>query len=244
MEISLHGKTVLVTGASRGIGRTITETVVKAGASKVYAACILKDELIKLSNEVPNVVPIHIDLSKWSETESKLKELEAVDCLVNNAGVLWVTEPGSITENDFDSIFAVNVKAVINVTQIISGKMIEAGKKGSIVNLSSITAKKSFPRFMIYCTSKATVDHITHNFALELAPKGIRVNAINPWIVNTQMGNAVPKNEAEAEMYRQHTPMGRFIETPEIAKVVLFLLSDWSSAICGVTLPIDCGLIL
>ncbi|XP_053206742.1 L-xylulose reductase-like [Panonychus citri] len=244
MEISVEGKKVLVTGASRGIGRAVTETLVKAGASKVYAVCILKDELDKLASEVNNVHPIHLDLSDWSATEETLSKLEPVDCLVNNAGVLWPTEPGSIKESDYDKIFDVNVKALINVTQIISTKMINSGVKGSIVNLSSIAAKKSHPKYLIYCTSKATVDHITHNFALQLAPKGIRVNAVNPSIVNTPMAVALQMSQEEAEEFRKAIPLGRFIEKEEVAKVILFMLSDWSSMINGVTLPIDGGLIL
>ncbi|XP_053210238.1 L-xylulose reductase-like [Panonychus citri] len=244
MEISVKGKKVLVTGGSRGIGRAVIETLVKAGASKVYAVDILKDELDKLASEVNNVHPIPLDLNDWSATEETLSKLEPVDCLVNNAGICWLTEPGKVKESDVDKMFTLNVKSVINVTQIISNTMINNQIKGSIVNTSSLTSMKSYPGFFIYSSTKASVDHVTHNFAAELGPKGVRVNAINPWIVNTPMATSVSVDPARTALLKASHPLGRFIEPEEIAKIVLFLLSDWSGTINGITLPIDYGSIL
>ena len=239
MEISVKGKKALVTGASRGIGRAITETLLKAGASKVYAVDVLKDELDKFASEVANVHPIHLDLCDWSTTKATLSTIEPVDYLVNNAGVFWPTKHGTIKESDYDKIFTVNVKSMINVTQIITTTMIKSGIKGSIVNTSSIQSLTTSPDNLVYSSSKAAIDHVTRNFAAQLASDNIRVNAINPWSVSTSM---LPSDAVEAEI--KANPFGKLIEPEEIGKIVLFLLSDWSAAINGITLRIDYGIIL
>ncbi|XP_053201837.1 L-xylulose reductase-like [Panonychus citri] len=244
MEISLKGKKVLVTGASRGVGRAVTELVVKAGASKVYAVDILKDELDKLAAEVNNVHPIHLDISDWSATESQLTSIEPVDCLVNNAGICWNTSPGKIKESDFDELFAVNTKAVINITQIISNSMVKAGIKGSIVNVSSLGSVKVYPPFLVYSVSKAANDHITRNFAAQLGPQGIRVNGVNPHAILTQMLATSIRDPEEAERLSQLNTITRYLQPEEVGKVILFLLSDWAETINGTTLPIDCGHLL
>lgn len=240
MEISLKGKTALITGGSRGIGKTIVETLVKAGAD-VIVVCILKDALEQLKSDLPSVQTIHLDLTNWKETEKILTELKAVNCLVNNAGIADCQGVGEVTEEGFDKVFNINVKALINVSQIISKKMIASNIRGSIVNIASYVSQKMYPSAINYCTSKIAVDHITRAFAKSLAKNGIRVNSVNPYIVNTELGQFFAKLLSDTEPPEKVPLNGRYLETDEVAKAVLFFLSDFSSMITGETLRIDGG---
>lgn len=240
MEISLSGKRALVTGGSRGIGKTVVEILVKAGAH-VTVVCILKDALESLKREISTVEIVHLDLTNWKETERVLGQLPAVHCLVNNAGIVDNQGVGEVTEEGFDRVFAINVKALINVSQIVTKKMVQEGIKGSVVNIASYVSQKMYPACLNYCTSKIAVDHITRGFALTLAGKGIRVNAVNPYIVETQIGQFFAELLSTREPPEKVPLNGRYVKTEEVAKVILFLLSDFSSMVTGETIRIDGG---
>lgn len=172
-----------MSGGTRGIGRATVEALVKVKA-QVTATCTGKGKLDALKAEIPSMEIIYIDMSKWKETEKAFSKLPPQDCLMNNA------EPaGKVTEDRFDKVFAVNVKAMINVTQLVTRKMVEVGIKGSVVNISSYMSQKIYPRSIAYRSSKAAVDHITRGFAKPLALHGTRVNTVHPNIVVTNMGN-------------------------------------------------------
>ena len=245
MAFDFTGQTILVTGASRGIGRELTKALIKAGAV-VYGLARNKDLLDILQQECgEHFKPIVVDVSDWDATRAAIEVLPVMDGLVNNAGVF--PPGGSALQMSKDLIqmtFDVNVWAPINIIQIVGSKMVSAGKKGSIVNVSSIAGLKSVNHSMHYCLSKAAMDMVTRQFAAELGPSNIRVNSANPTIVYTDMGNAVigylPDKGATL---LGHTPMGRYMETEDAVGPILYLLSDHSSMVTGTTNIVDGGLL-
>ncbi|ODM91898.1 D-erythrulose reductase [Orchesella cincta] len=224
MSLSFKGKKVLVTGAGRGIGKDLVITLAKDGAV-VYALSKNVDNLKTLEKECPGVITIPCDLSDWSATEKAIAGLEAVDHLVNNADT-----------------FNVNVKSIINVTKIVTNKMIAAGKKGSVVNVSSVSAIKPAVGLMVYCATKASVDMLTKCMAMELAPHKIRVNSVNPTIIVTDMGNDLWRDKLEE--CRKNLPLGEFPSTNHCSNAIMYLLSDLSEFTTGSTLMVDSGVIL
>ncbi|CAH0386779.1 unnamed protein product [Bemisia tabaci] len=239
MEFNFEGKTVLVTGAGQGIGKGICMKLAKCGA-QVIAVSNLTSQLDDLKAEVPSIRPIQVDLDNWNETREKLKDVGPVDGLVNNAGVAFINSFFDITENDFDRSFNVNVKAVINVSQMVAKGMVER-KKGAIVNVSSQSSMKGHEDHTVYCGTKAAVDGVTRVMALELGKHNVRVNCVNPTVVLTPMGRNWWGEPSRGEPMLSRIPLGRFAEVEEVVNTILFLLSDSASMINGVTLLVDGG---
>ncbi|KYB25962.1 Dehydrogenase/reductase SDR family protein 7-like [Tribolium castaneum] len=179
MEISFHGKRALVTGASQGIGRDIALQLAKCGA-KVIAVARNKELLDELKNENPSIDTLSVDLSDWKATQNTLSNIFPIDLLVNNAGIVILKPVPTFDESDVDRIFDINVKALINVTQMVTRDLLSRKSPGSIVNISSQTAKVGLERHSVYCGTKGAVDAYTRAVALELGPYNIRVNCVNP----------------------------------------------------------------
>lgn len=238
MDIFFQGKRALVTGASQGIGKAIVIELVKRGAC-VIALSKTQKNLDKLKEEVPEVETVCLDVSNWKETENAIKGLGDIDLLVNNAGVLSLQSIGCITEEEFDRCFSINVKAVVNISQIVASTMKSRGKGGSIVNISSQTAMIAIENHATYCASKGALDQLSKVMALELAPYQIRVNTVNPTVVLTEMGYKALGDQAEIK--KAKIPLGRFCVVGDIVGAVIFLLSDQSSMVTGAHIPIDGG---
>ncbi|ODM91899.1 L-xylulose reductase [Orchesella cincta] len=238
MHYSFKGKKVLVTGAGQGIGKDIAKTLFEEGAT-VYALSRTAENLKKLENECPGITTILCDLGDWKATEKALENLETLDYLVNNAGIALKQKLSESTEETFDLMFNVNVKSFINVTKIVTNKMIAEGKKGAVVNVSSVGGLKAGPELMIYNCTKASVEMLTKSMAKQLAPHNIRVNSINPTVVLTGMG--IELWNKVAEDYRKTLPLQQFPKTEHCTNAVLFLLSDLSEMTTGSYLPVDAG---
>ncbi|KAG5666410.1 hypothetical protein PVAND_014439 [Polypedilum vanderplanki] len=238
---SLKGKTILVTGAGQGIGREIVTSLISLNA-KVIGISRSETPLEELKNELnsPNFTAIQLDLSDWSKTRSILKSLDAkLDGIVNNAGIALIKPFNKLTEEDYDSQMNVNLKACFNVIQSLLEKL---NVNSSIVNVSSVASLKAIQDHTIYCMSKAGLDAMTRNLALELAPKKIRVNSINPTVILTRMGRENWSDPIKAGSLLSRIPLGRFGEVKEVVDPVIWLLSDESSYINGHCLPIEGGL--
>jgi len=192
-----------------------------------------------LKKEIPEVEIVCVDVSDWNKTEEVVESLGDIDLLVNNAGVLTLQSVGSITEEKFDTCFSINVKSVVNISQIVANNMKKRNQGGSIVNISSQSSMIAIENHAVYCASKGALDQLTKVFALELAPFQIRVNSVNPTVVLTEMGTKALGDEAEIK--KAKVPLGRFCVAEDIVGAVIFLLSDQSSMITGVHLPIDGG---
>ncbi|CAH0719381.1 unnamed protein product, partial [Brenthis ino] len=240
MEISFKGKRILVTGAGQGIGRGIVVELWRAGAN-IVALSRTRSHLESLQMEYPSIDIVDVDISDWNKTREIIESLGHFDALVNNAAIA-VCEPFlSSSPANFDKMFDVNVKAVLNISQVVAKKMIENKTAGAIVNISSQASKAALKDHAIYSASKAALDALTRAMALELGPFGIRVNAVNPTVIMTAMAQVGWSDPEKSSEMKAKIPLGRFGEVAEVVNAVVFLLSEKSSMINGVELPIDGG---
>lgn len=240
MDIGLSGKRILVTGAGQGIGRAIVK---KLAACQAHVIALSRTEsyLESLKKECPGIDTVVVDLSNWQATRDAIEKIGAVQLLVNNAAVTSVKPFLEVKEEDINLLMSVNVKAVINVSQVVIKGMLERGEGGAIVNLSSKASMIGLKDHTVYCASKSALDSITRVMALEFGPRQIRVNAVNPTVVMTPMGREVWSDPVVAAPVLSRIPMGRFADEEDVVNAVLYLLSDKAGMINGVTLPIDGG---
>jgi NAD(P)-dependent dehydrogenase (short-subunit alcohol dehydrogenase family) len=244
------GKNALVTGATSGIGRANALAFARAGA-RVAAVGRDKEALRELKEELDGIASgsftIAADVTVDDEARRIIDEVrksfEALDVLVNAAGHI---ANGTVETTDlaaWDSMMNVNLRAVFNLMHQ-SIPLLEP-RRGNIVNISSVTGLRAFPGVLAYCVSKAGVDQLTRCAALELAPKGIRVNAVNPGVVITDIhkrgGMSEEAYSAFLERSKQTHPIGRVGEPGEVADLALFLASEKASWITGATYSIDGG---
>ena len=243
MEINFSGKRALVTGAGRGIGNQVVKRLLSAGAT-VVAVSKTKRLLDQLKSEHPQVEIICIDIGNWNETKEAIsKHAGPIDLLVNNAAYAKLTPVvgAAVTEQECNDHFDVNVKGIINITQIVAQGMIDRKNGGSIVNVSSQAGLVALKDHLVYCASKAAVDSLTKVFALEYGPFNIRTNAVNPTVTMTDMAKVGWSEKEKADAMLSKIPLGRFAEVPEVVDAIVYLLSDKSSMINGTLIPIDGG---
>ncbi|KAL4220809.1 hypothetical protein ACF0H5_019077 [Mactra antiquata] len=243
MTIKYFSKRFFITGATRGIGRAVVDGVRKAGGI-VYGLGSNKELLDKLVEECPDVTPVHVDLSDWDSSRKELEKLPAMDGIVNNAGYAahWVASLDAPKEL-IDKTLNINLMGAINVIQVLGKKMVEAGNGGSIVNISSVNGIKSMRECMAYNVSKAALDMVTKQYALELGPYNIRVNSVNPTVILTDMGREHWGDPKKGVKLINATPLGRFCKVHEAVNPILYLLSDYSSMVTGTINPVDGGLL-
>ncbi|MBB6672035.1 SDR family oxidoreductase [Cohnella nanjingensis] len=245
MEKKLAGKVALVTGASRGIGRKIAEDLALHGAKVVvnYASSPAKAEeaVAAIRRQGGEAIGIQADVSRVAEVERLFKEtLEAygrIDILVNNAGIMITKPIASVTEEDFDRHFAINVKGTYFAIQQAAQHMNENGR---IINFSTSVAGQMFPTYSVYAGTKGAVEQFTRQLAKELGPKGITINAVAPGPVNTELFN-VGKTEEQIKSIASMNAFGRLGEPEDISQVVLFLAGPESQWVTGQTLRANGG---
>ncbi|XP_049311399.1 3-oxoacyl-[acyl-carrier-protein] reductase FabG-like [Bactrocera dorsalis] len=248
--MSLVGKVVIVTGASSGIGATTAVEFAKQGSKVVLtgrneanlksteAACKAVNSKVELLLIVADVTT---DAEKIIKTT--IDKFGQLDVLVNNAGY---GEGGSILDinvDQFDRVMNTNLRSVFLLTKYAAPHLIKT--QGNIVNVSSVAGLRANAGFSVYCTSKAALDQFTRCVALDLAPKNVRVNAVNPGLIVTNFYQGLGISEEVYAKYVEQSkttnPLGRVGETKEVADAIVFLASDNSSFITGATLPIDGG---
>jgi NAD(P)-dependent dehydrogenase (short-subunit alcohol dehydrogenase family) len=246
----LAGKVAIITGAARGIGLAIARRFVDEGANVVIADILERDGALeaKRLGKAAHFVTCDVGDARQAHdlVESACRAFTGeVDVLVNNAGIFYSAEFLDLGEANFDRVLRTNLKGSFLVGQAAARKMVaqvEAGKKaGSIVNMSSINAQVAIPTQVAYCVSKGGIGQLTHAMALALAPYGIRVNAIGPGSVMTDMLRGVNTDEDARRRLLSRTPLGRFAEPEEVASVAAFLASDDASYITGETVFVDGG---
>jgi NAD(P)-dependent dehydrogenase (short-subunit alcohol dehydrogenase family) len=242
---SLEGRTALVTGASRGIGAAVAVALDRAGARVALIArdrARLDDVAGGLAND-PVVLEADLGdadapgrVASWA-----LAALGTVDVLVNNAAEAFRAPTADLDADMIDRLLAVNVRAPLLLVAGLIPSMVERGR-GSIVNVSSVSALVGTPRRAAYAASKGAIDAATRSLARELGPAGIRVNSVAPGVVDTDLwarNKAVP---GVVERIEGQTPLGRWAQPDDIADVVVFLASDASRFVTGETLCADGGL--
>ncbi len=245
---NFEGKTVVVTGGSRGIGRAAAELFAEQGAKVIILAsskASSKDVLDSISASGGDARAFSVDVSSLSEVEAVGKEIfEAygkVDILVNNAGITADSSLKKMTEEQFDRVIAVNLKGAFNCTKVFGLHMAQNGG-GSVTNVSSVVAHYGNFGQTNYVASKTGLIGMTKTWARELGPKGVRVNAVAPGFVETDMIKSVPK--ATIEALQSQVPLKRFAKAKDIASTYLFLASAAASYINGAVINVDGGLVL
>ncbi len=241
----LENKVAIVTGGSRGIGYATVQAFLREGATVILAAsspASAQKAVDKLRLEFPNAVigGIGPDLSNYEEVKAVFDEIVKtygkVDILVNNAGMAESTPFLNYTEEIFDKVIDLNIRAMYHTTRAIIEHMAARGS-GVILNTSSMVGQHGQPAGIAYPTSKFAVNGFTRSLARELGPKGTRVNAVGPGITETDMMKAVPK--AVIDPLIAEIPLRRLGQPEDIANAFLFLASDEASYITGTTLAVD-----
>ena len=249
-EKQFAGKVAFVTGATSGIGQACALAFAKAGAKVI---CVgrnmeaLKDVEKRISELDAEAVTFAADLSREEEAESAIQYalglFGGIDVLVNAAGHISSGTVENTSLQAWDDMMNVNVRATFQLMQKALPSLIE--RRGNIVNVSSVTGLRAFPGVLAYCVSKAAVDQLTRCASLELAVKGVRVNAVNPGVVVTEIHKRGGMSEEAYAAFLEHSktthPLGRTGRPEEIASLVLYLASDQASWITGATYSIDGG---
>jgi NAD(P)-dependent dehydrogenase (short-subunit alcohol dehydrogenase family) len=242
------GKNVVVTGATSGIGKSTAQAFVSAGA-RVAAVARRKNELEQISSQFARgtmeIVPADLTSpdQRKSCTKQILEKLGDVDILVHAAGIIASGTIENTAAADWERMMNINLTAVFDLTQQFLPSLIQ--RKGNIVCVSSVAGLRSFPGVLAYSVSKAAVDQFTRCVALELAPKGVRINAVNPGVVVTELHRNGGMNEEQYQAFLERSktthPLGRVGTPEEIADLILFLASERASWITGGTYSIDGG---
>jgi 3-oxoacyl-[acyl-carrier protein] reductase len=244
----LEGKTAIITGGSRGIGKAIVEIFVKQGANVAFtynsssnAAKAIEN---KLSTKNVKVKSYKSDASNFEEaqllTASVLEEFGSIDILVNNAGITKDNLLMRMSEEDFDRVIQVNLKSVFNMTKAVQRTMLKQ-RKGSIINMSSVIGVKGNAGQSNYAASKAGIIGFTKSMAIELGSRNIRSNAIAPGFIVTEMTEEL--GEETIKQYFEAIPLKRGGTPEEIANTCVFLGSDMSSYLTGQVLNVDGGML-
>jgi NAD(P)-dependent dehydrogenase (short-subunit alcohol dehydrogenase family) len=250
MNDSFADKVVLVTGATSGIGHTVAVKFAAASA-RVVALGRNQDALQEVESAVKRAggepLILTVDVTNGEQGQSAIDEainrFGRLDVLVNAAGHISSGSIENTSLASWDAMMNVNLRAVFQLMQAAAPHLIKT--KGNIVNVSSVTGLRSFPGVLAYCVSKAGVDQLTRCAAVELAPKGVRVNAVNPGVVVTEIHKRGGMSEADYEKFLEHSktthPLGRVGDPKEIAELVFYLASEKASWITGATYQIDGG---
>jgi NAD(P)-dependent dehydrogenase (short-subunit alcohol dehydrogenase family) len=244
------GKLALVTGATSGIGQAVALKLAREGAYVAIAGRNqgrldeLKDQI---AAEGGRALTFAADLAVDGEGRTlgrKAAEgLGGLDVLVNAAGILASGTLETTSMAAWDEMMNINLRSVFELMQACLPALSE--RKGNIVNVSSVTGPRAFPGVLAYCVSKAAVDQLTRCAALELGPRGVRVNAVNPGVIVTDVHKRAGMDEAAYEKFLEHSktthPLGRVGQATEVADLVAFLASDRAGFITGTTMCIDGG---
>ncbi|MCV7279537.1 SDR family oxidoreductase [Mycolicibacterium flavescens] len=233
------GRAVLVTGATGGIGAATVRRLVADGAT-VYAGGRNVDGLAALADET-GAHPVPFDLTSEDDVRDAVSGLP-VDGVVNCGGFGGeIATPQDTDIAVFDKVISINARGSLLVIKHVAPGMIQRGRGGAIVNVSSQASLVALPGHISYGSSKAAVDNITRVSALELGPHNIRVNSVNPTVVMTEMSASHWGHPEVGPPFLAQMPLGRWATEDEIAGPIVFLLSDDAAMITGVCLPIDGG---
>ncbi|RWX14661.1 SDR family oxidoreductase [Rhizobium leguminosarum] len=237
--MDFRGKTVIVTGAGKGIGREIVRMLVERGALVVALTRSAAD--VEALQEESGCRAIQVDLADADATREAVIAALPADFLVNCAGTTELQPFLETTVEAFDRLVAVNTRAPMIVAQEYARSLIKEGRKGAIVNVSSVASFVGIPDHAAYCASKGGLDGLTRVMAKELAPHGIRANGVHPTVTLTPMAVKAWSDPEKAAGMMKRIPVGRFAEPADIAEVVLFLLSDQAAMVNGISMPVDGG---
>jgi len=235
ISFGLQGRVVIVTGAAQGIGEACARRFAAEGA-QVVIADVADAPGHALAGEL-HARYLHCDVGDKAQVDALVAQVVQVhgriDVLVNNAGIFKAADFLDVTEADFDAVLRVNLKGAFLMGQAVARVMAQAGR-GSIVNMSSVNSVLAIPSIASYNVSKGGINQLTRAMALALADKGVRVNAVGPGTIATELAaRAVLTSEEARQKIMMRTPLKRLGEPGEVADVVAFLASDAASYVTG-----------
>ena len=241
-QFDFQQKRALVTGAGKGIGREIA-CMLHSFNAQVVALSRTERDLQTLKEEI-NCETIFAELGDPDAARRSAVQAGDIDFLVNNAAIAILEPFLETTVEAWDKTVAINLRAVMIVSQVTAKRMIERSVAGSIVNISSMASFQALHDHAAYCASKAGLDQLTAVMAVELGKHGIRVNSVNPTVVLTEMGKRAWSDPVKGRPMLARIPLRRFAECEDIASVVCFLLSDGAAMLNGLALRIDGGFLV
>ncbi|MBI4547086.1 MAG: SDR family oxidoreductase [Ignavibacteriae bacterium] len=249
MDSEFSNKIFIVTGASSGIGKATALMAIERGARVSFVSRREKELKALCSTLKADFVEvIAADVTKESDRQRIVRQtvdrFGGIDVLVNAAGIIGSGSIETTSLEQWNEMMDINLRSLFRLTQLTLPSIIE--RKGNIVNVSSVTGIRAFPKVLAYCVSKAGVDQLTRCTALELGPKGVRVNAVNPGVVVTNLHRATGMMDEETyQKFLEHSktthPLGRVGTPEEVAEFILFLASDRAGWITGGSFSIDGG---
>jgi glucose 1-dehydrogenase/3-oxoacyl-[acyl-carrier protein] reductase len=248
----LQDKVILVTGASRGIGRGIAECLASEGAHvavNYVASKSQADEVVRVIRDLGrNAIAVQADVSDRTQVQAMIEtvktELGAIDVLVNNAGIESIVPFLELDDAEWTRVTETNLKGPWLCGQLVAREMVSRGTGGSIVNIGSIQAGMVFPGRTHYAPTKRGIEALTRSMAAELAPHGIRVNCLHPGLFDTDMTSWVMDSPDILPVVLEKIPLGRAAQPKEMGPAVVFMASDDSSYVTGQSLYVDGGMVI
>ena len=240
----LDGKRALVTGGGRGIGLAAASALAQAGAHVTLAARTkgeIEDAAAAIRARGDQAEALALDVTDLAAARAAIAAAEPFDVLVNNAGTNRPAYLMDVKVEDFDFIFALNVRAAFFMAQAVARRLIDAKRSGSIINISSQMGHVGAARRSVYCASKHAMEGFTKAMAIELAPHNIRVNSLGPTFLETPMTRPFFENKAFRDEVLSKIKLGRLGQLEELTGAIIFLASDASSLMTGSALVIDGG---
>ncbi|MBY5970884.1 SDR family oxidoreductase [Ferrimonas balearica] len=237
--MQFSGKTVIITGAGKGIGRACA-TLMAARGAQVVALTRTQADLDSLEAEIGSR-SVQVDLQDPEATRAAMAEAGPADFLINSAGVNVLESTLEMSDAGYEAVMGINLRAALIACQEFGRARVAAGGGGAIVNITSIAGHRGFPDHLCYAASKAGLEGASRVMAKELGPHGIRVNCVAPTITLTELAAAAWADPVKSEPMMVRHPVNRFAEAEEVAESIAMLLSSDAGMVTGAVLPVDGG---